>query len=215
MIEIRNIGNYRVVVPAITTNGVGRPLHFALDPNERMWTGKDQFGKLPQGTKSDLAQYVAKTLLQVREVDGVHVYPDLGHKPENDYTYLRSEPADIGLDRCLAYAVDFNVVADTHVTDITFHTVSVASPGIADPTNLATLDVFCGAWVTAYNTHIALAAQHPNADTTNVCPAHPGATLADCVVTLSNLDRLYAAHKEMYYATGAVSLSPNVVLNYT
>lgn len=213
MIQIKNIGDTHAAFNTKYGGVAGRPIAFHLAPAEIVTIPRQNLHQYQDGVKQAIVEYVANGILELRELDSVHLYQDKNNTPAHDEDYLNGVDDVLLLTRVLAAAVSHHVTFDDHVESYAVHTGVTAVIVHADPTNLATLATYIGAARTAHNAHIGNVV-HPHVDVTNtVGVGVPAATLVACVPPMQELLRMYTAHRR-WINTMSVPLSIATIQTY-
>jgi hypothetical protein len=180
---------------------------------------KENLRNYGSGTQQEIAEAVSLGVLQVNELDGVHVSPDKTPIPKGPFepapapaeTYNVFTDEERLIEECIEYKNFYN----THVLNAAVHTTAGSNTiTTADPTNYAQCYTLISEAITDLNAHAPNGVVHPVADTSNTVTAGaPGTPSA----AFSKLDELWAVlqtHMTFAYTTGTV-LSPADIIGYT
>lgn len=205
MLMVKNISEYGISVMTSEFAGQGRPYVLYLKPGKFQYMLQDQLKVWPHGGKQDLAAYVQKGVLEVKELSAVHVATDESSTP----TFASNDLAT-----ALTDAVIIRDNYNAHIGNTAFHTaVDAANVSVlAPPTTLPLLIAFITDLQGKYDAHILLAI-HPTPDAWNPTAAGVPIDLPTSLVALRELFALVAQHKEQKVTLGA-ALTPQQIITY-
>jgi len=207
MLQIQNIGQYGVSVKTSDGGGAGRPNVLKLRPNQLTFMMQQELKSWPTGAKEDLSRYVQMGTLVIKELDGVHNGPDKTAK-------LDFYAEDLG--SAILFGIAFQASYNVHVESEVFHTPAGTNLSTAAaPTDLATLITLVTDLRTVFNTHVAAAPPHANADTQFAAGTGALVTVDDCVAALRDLNNVLDGHREALVPNAAPTvLTPAQIITY-
>lgn len=215
MIQLTNVSQQLWAISTTYKGARGLPIQLRLKPKT---SGKDSYLRILKrnlanygtGVKQEIADAVSAGIIQVNELDGVHVAPDKSGAPE----FVATPTSESGIvAQCISYKNYYN----THVTSATVHTTAdttnvITSP---DPTDLSSSYTLINEARLDHNAHLALAAAHPLVDTFNLNTLLAVATPEAAVYALRTLINLLQSHKQFAADSGNPPLNPIAIINYT
>lgn len=208
MIEIFNPSEYRIGLSSSYTGVQGRPLYMELGPSEIKRLTQNELRNWGTGSKSDLAGYVQRGILQVTQITALHIIDDLGNKPAPFGAFDLISACNTADDIRNAY--------NEHVVSANVHLAPdlVNIEVLAKPTTLVLLTAFIISLQGKFNAHLGLgAATHVVADAWNTTAA-PTGTLPQNITALKDLYWKFHQHKRQANPPAGVVLNPNQIITY-
>lgn len=227
MIQLTNVSPNLWAISTYYKGSKGVPLTLRLKSktsgkNSYLRITKENLRNYGTGTQQEIADAVQLGLIQVNELDGVHVAPDTTPIPDGPfappppplatqappYTYTDEESLS---EECIVYKNFYN----GHVLNEGVHTAAgtnlITSP---DPTTYAACYTLLGEAITDLNAHAPNAGVHVTADSANAVSLGAPATPAAARAKLKELWGVLASHMQFAFDGGKV-LNPSDIIGYT
>ncbi|MFA5135487.1 MAG: hypothetical protein WC505_06915 [Patescibacteria group bacterium] len=225
MIRIRNISRTPTApgnrigfkIKGIGTSGMHAG-YLDLEPQQQVELPRLAMKDWPFSAKQALAEYVAHGLVEVAEVDSVHLYKDKGHDLAYSPDYILAEAGANMLTASITAAIDFTAQFNQHAASTAIHTAAAVQITHAVPTTtLASLQnwlVNAGGAQLVFVAHLADAAAHSTLDNSNAIASIAPVSIPAAAAAVVELMRAYTAHKEWFLESTAAVLNVPGILTY-
>lgn len=222
MIQITNISQQAWFLSNSHRGGSrGEPVYMRLPPASK---GKNwlrildkQLATYDIATKQALAQDCELGLIQLHEMNGVHVGLDLTQQTTSltSKPLLPPDPNSTALTPILNACATWKKVYNEHVLSEVYHTTADAAPLVAAlPTTELQVIAFVTTAKAIYNAHLANAI-HPTADTSNLLGGGAPVTYSDALIQFQKIINLFQQHKTWAYDVGNPPLNPPAIITFT
>jgi hypothetical protein len=213
MIRFSNISaQNRIAIPMRGVATPGVPGYLDLGPHELTTTTRLAFASAPATSKHQIAEMVAAGILEVAEIDAVHLYQDKGHVPATLPLWV--ENSTRALNAAITVSTDFAVKFNQHAAFLAVHTAATTLITAAVPTELVSMQIWLADAQVQYAAHVASAAAHSTPDTWNTLAPVVPIDIPTCIQAMQELVNQYNSHRGWWAEGTAAVLNVPAILTY-
>lgn len=214
MIRFSNIApGHRIAIPMRGVATPGVPGYLDLGTNEMTMTTRLAFASAPATSKHQIAEMVAAGLLEVAEIDSVHLYQDKGHEVQTA-TIMWVENSTRALNAAIVAATDFAIKFNQHAAFLAVHTAVTTLITAATPTEIVSMQIWLADAQVQYAAHVASAAAHSTPDTWNTLAPVVPIDIPTCIQAMQELTTRYTSHRGWVAEGTAAILNVPAILTY-